>query len=424
MTVLYVIVIIAAAVYLWRRVGLRFTATSLALLIFLVLYGPAHVVFHFVRETDASLYEALTIALSLMWAGLVAGIEIVEFLLPRHAAVARASVLEWETAPSGTSYAAGSLFSPLAFGVMLALVAHLLGEGVLGKIYSYYTASASELQMLAVRREEGGSAFYLFNLITLTVAPFFCFVLLLKALRRASAAAWAAFLGAAALVLLAKLGTLQKSPAAIFVLQMLVAIWLSSHNRIRALWIVAMVLVFLAVMVPLSFVAYQELGLAALMNYFVYRAFEVPQEVLVAFFSVFPERLGFLGGEGIRLWNVFRGETDYVAPAMAVASVLGSEGASFNALFIADAWAEFAYAGVLLASIALGAALRGFDLYALHYGKSEESVALFASAVWSVVYVSSASFAASLVSGGLLLVPFVSWLARQCLVPMAMSRDK
>ena len=144
---------------------------------------------------------------------------------------------------------------------------------------------------------------------------------------------------------------------------------------------------------------------------------EAPQETLEDYFAVYPSQVDFLHGLGFRWLHALIGGGDYVGSSLVVATLHESEGSSFNAVFIADSWADFGFAGVAVASLGLGVAARLVDMYAFGLGKTSASVAILASMLFAVIYVASASFSAALLTAGLALVPAVAWLLRHPLVP-------
>ena len=112
------------------------------------------------------------------------------------------------------------------------------------------------------------------------------------------------------------------------------------------------------------------------------------------------------------------GEGELLAAHTRVANFFGSFGATFNAMFIGDAWVEFAYPGVFVASCIVGSAVKGLDLYAGTLGRSPVAIALVASAFFGVITLLSTSAFTALLTGGFLLLPvlvlFVGYASRRC----------
>lgn len=408
---------VLVAWYLWRRVGLRLGCAMLVLSVLLLLYGPAHVSFQQGREVNPELHATVTVALLVMWAFLLIGLELPRWIEPAAFARAWQVSATWKRRPLRPGFPPATLFRPFAIFVVLLLAIDFIVEAQPGKVISYYGSVGLLEEQALFRQEEGGSRFYLINILILTLAPFVSMVLLCEAVRnrtfRARALFWLSFV----VVLLAKLATLQKSPAAIYVLQLCLAYWLIRSNEVRIRPLLIALGVFLLAMVPLSLAAFPGIELGDLFSYFYYRVIEAPQETLENYFAVYPSQIDFLHGLGFRWLHPLIGNGDYVGSSLVVASLHDSEGASFNALFVGDSWSDFGFAGVALASLGLGIVARLVDMYAFGLGKTSASVAILASMLFAVIYVASASFSAGLVTGGLALVPVVAWMLRHPLMP-------
>ncbi|MEO8930494.1 MAG: hypothetical protein ABI326_13510 [Caldimonas sp.] len=413
----YLCITIVVALYLWRRVGLRVGCAMLVLTVLLLIYGPAHLIFQYERELNQDLHSTITVALMLMWTCLLAGLELPRWLFPRESAAARRASASWNGAALRPGFAPGSLFKPVAIVVLLLLAIDLVAEGQLGKVATYYGTGGLLEDQAQVRQDEGGSRFYLINILVLTIAPFLSMVLLCEAARLKTWRARAVFTAAFVVVLFAKLSTLQKSPAAIYLLQMCLAYWLIGSNRPKLGTLLGAATVFLLAMIPLSLAAFPGIEFADLLGYFYRRIIEAPQETLEDYFAIYPGQVDFLYGLGFRWLHALIGTGQYVGSSLVVATLHESEGASFNAVFIADSWADFGFAGIAVASLGLGIVARLVDLYAYGLGKTSASVAILASMLFAAIYVASASFAAALLTAGLALVPIVAWLLRHRVWP-------
>ena len=75
---------------------------------------------------------------------------------------------------------------------------------------------------------------------------------------------------------------------------------------------------------------------------------------------------------------------------------------------IADAWADFSYAGVLLASVIAGAVCQLVDLIFLARGKSVVAIAVLCATLWGIVVLLTTALNTALLSGGLLLAPVLA----------------
>ena len=174
--------------YLWRRVGLRFGCAMLVLAALLIIYGPAHVSFQVDREINQELHSTVTAALLVMWVFLLIGLELPRWIEPAAFARARRVSAAWDHLPLRPGFAPGTLFRPVAIFVLLLLAIDFIVEGQLGKVISYYSSAGLLEELAQFRWDEGGSRFYLANILVLTLAPFLSMVLLCEAVRAGTAA--------------------------------------------------------------------------------------------------------------------------------------------------------------------------------------------------------------------------------------------
>jgi hypothetical protein len=93
---------------------------------------------------------------------------------------------------------------------------------------------------------------------------------------------------------------------------------------------------------------------------------------------------------------------------MVASTWFGSYGNTNPSLFIADAWADFAYAGVLVFSVAAGAICRSIDIAFLAPGKSVVGIAVLAATFVGVLTLLTTALNIALFSGGLLLAPILA----------------
>jgi hypothetical protein len=77
-------------------------------------------------------------------------------------------------------------------------------------------------------------------------------------------------------------------------------------------------------------------------------------------------------------------------------------------LFIADAWADFSYAGVIVYSIIAGAICRILDIVFLIRGKSVVGVAVLGATLVGVLTLLTTALNIALITGGLLLAPLLA----------------
>ena len=294
---------------------------------------------------------------------------------------------------------------------MLYFMAH---DGQLLKVYSYFFTRAGEFEKIAMRREMGGSQIYAFNLMLCTFLAFMAFCLLAW-WREGNQygirwLAWAIIF----LVFAAKLATLSKAPAAVFVLQLLV---IEMARRSLQVCLRSMLLlgggggVLFSLM---TFVANSNLGgVSQSLIFLFYRVFMIPNESILEYFAAFPQQLPHTLGHDIRWLATLLGTEPLQANFWRVAELhRGVPGSSTTAMFMANAWAAFSWSGVLATSLAFGFLLRLIDIQLItRRGRTLVTIAGLGLGHYGIFIGLSTAFQTALLTGGLLLIlPLIALL--------------
>jgi hypothetical protein len=202
--------------------------------------------------------------------------------------------------------------------------------------------------------------------------------------------------------------TLSKAPPAFFLIQLIVAGLLVFRNRLTwrsGLGALFAVILILYLVIRLTISAYDDYGA---LGFLYYRIFEIPSESLLETFGAFPFRYPHTWGANIRPLAMMMGR-DYT-PAFTIISELwhGASGATSNALFIADAWVDFSYAGVIVFSILAGTICRAIDAIFLANGKTVVGIAVISAVFFGIFTLLVTSLNTAALSGGLLLAPLAA----------------
>jgi hypothetical protein len=131
--------------------------------------------------------------------------------------------------------------------------------------------------------------------------------------------------------------------------------------------------------------------------------------VLLEYFAAIPASLPYEWGEG--LFGFLRDDNGVASlpTYFAVAQLTrGNLESSSNAMFIADAWAQFSWLGVVLFSYLAGLISRTIDLYAFGRGFTDESAVIVAACSYGVLTMLVTALPTALITGGLALVPLLS----------------
>jgi hypothetical protein len=220
---------------------------------------------------------------------------------------------------------------------------------------------------------------------------------------------------AAALLFIAtmigKIDTLSKAPPAFFLIQLMVAGLLAFTNKFTwrsALVGAALVALVLYATARLTLAGTQ--GMAGL-EFIYYRVFEVENQALLENFAAFPFVHPHMWGANLRPVAMLMG-IPYV-PAFSIVGYTwyGTHDITNPALFIADAWADFSYAGVIAFSLIAGAVCRSIDAIFLVHGKTVVAVAVLGATFMGVFTLLTTALNIALFSGGLLLAPILAGLS-------------
>jgi uncharacterized membrane protein len=138
------------------------------------------------------------------------------------------------------------------------------------------------------------------------------------------------------------------------------------------------------------------------------RIFEAETETLVENFAVFPRLHPFMWGANLRPIAALTGVP--YTPSFSIVGYTWYQDHNITSptLFIADAWADFSYAGVLVFSVAAGAICRAIDVVFLAEGKSVVAIAVLCATLWGVLTLITTSLNIALLTGGLLIAPLLA----------------
>ena len=418
---LHALCLAAVALYIWRREPARLLLTPLMLLSFLVLYGIGNMVYFLGADALPDVRSAVTLSLILMWAGLITGIELSSRSMPALAARSRLVISQWRGAPLGNPAHADQLLATLGVLMALYILAVFFGFGKLGQLRNFLSLESGH-EKLQYRMELAGQGGYLYQLLVASGAPFVSFLLLTKA-----AASGRNYLRAAGLLLCAavfagKLGTFHKVPWLIYVLQLIIVVQLRKRLEIGVGRIVLFALIVIAGAIGAAIIAIPELDATSIFGWLAYRFFEVNNEVIYQTFYVYPRYLPHTWGMNIGLVHGLFGSGELRSAHTEVASFFGAEGATFDAFFVADAWVDFGYMGVVLTALLVGFVVKTMDIYITALGKTALAVALLAGGMYGVFQLQVTSAFTAFLTGGLLLIPLLVFAAQALINDLARGR--
>lgn len=406
--------IVSAAVYLVRRCERFVTASTMLISFLLLIHGPAYLVYMLWRLPISAVDQeiarsshfpeitvALNLAIALTFVSVIAGIELVNRLMPSAVRSTREGLKNWSgqalaTSPSGELWLTG-------IGILLAVFMIWVSyrEQHLQVLRGYLAVPGDEFAKIAYRLQNGGSRVYLYNIVTGTVAPMIIVWAGLVAWGRRSRVLGAVTAILFAVTILGKLETLNKAPVVLFILQLLLVGYLLLRNNLD--WRVGVLGVGVAflIFVPIFMIAIPGMRLSEAFEFFYYRAFDFSNAALMEYFGAFPWRIDHMWGGNLRVLAAILGwewEPSYDLVARLWRSV---DGTHTTAMFIADAWVDFSYSGVAIYSFVVGVLCRWIDLSLLRVGKTAMTLAILAASFIGIYNLMIAALPTAIVTGGL-----------------------
>lgn len=402
----HAIVLAGVVLYVCFREPPRILLTPLMLISFFVLYGAGNIVYFMGAETAPDIHNAVSLCLILMWIGVLVGIELARACAP----VSSARIAQVTRGWKGTALLNHNNADKLLVAVGAVTAAYLIVVFVyLGKPSQLleFVSLQSATDKAKYRHDFGSDGGYFYQTLIASVAPFLSFLLLLKGAVAKRTHLLAVGLLICAAVLAGKIGTFQKSPWVVYLLQ-LVIVWQLVRSlefgfgRALILAIVTIGGVVLAVAIALPQIDWPDL-----VAWLTYRFFEVNNEGIYQTFYVYPQYLPHTWGMNIGLIHAIFANGELVPAYSRVASLFGADGATFDVFFIGDAWVDFAYGGVIVMSLIVGFIVKSVDIFALSLGKTPVAVALLGSGMYGLFQLEVNSAFTAFLSGGLVLIPLV-----------------
>ncbi|MGR9173337.1 oligosaccharide repeat unit polymerase [Rhizobiales bacterium] len=418
-SLIFLITVAISAVFYIRYIGVNFTLSSLLLGLMLILHGPLYLYYTRVWGPETAFFTtilfaapkwevipSLDLALALSFCGICAGMVLSDSVFGSSRLKMQDAISSWsrETVriPRGV---AERIEVTAAIGVMV-LVFFIVVENSIPHVITYFSSDAFEFEKIAMRREYGGSRFYLLNLLNNNVFPyvaFCCFVLLREDAIRLKLVAYAFI----AVVLFEKAATLSKAPLAIFVLQLMVVEYLRRSLRVRLGVVLGFVTICIVLFGAMTAVAVREVsGISATLDFLFYRIFMIVNESLLEYFAAIPNVLPHSWGSQFS-WLVSSLQSQPSPPTYLLVGAVhrGVTGSTTTAMFIADAWADFSWAGILCYSVLAGFLVRWLDIQLiLKRGKTAATIAGLALGQYGVFIMLSTALQTAMVTGGLVLV--------------------
>lgn len=424
----HAIACLIAVLFLWRYTGINLTLSSVMLMLLLLLHGPAY--FYYVLKwgpesgyLDSVLSAArggpvldnVSIALSIVFLAVCAGIVLADATAGARPLAMRRRVREWRADRFLVTAEDKRLARHLMWIFLVPMLAFAIADNQLNNVFSYFGSFATESEKLELRREFGGSSIYLYNLLSSNVVPFVAFSALAIALL-ANFRSKLLLILFITLVMISRLALLSKGPFAVLLIQLLVVFTMTRRLQLGFGALVKILVVTCAMFVLMVYAVNLGQGTSDLIfDILVYRTLMIPNEAIIEYFSAIPYVLDFSWGRQFS-WIAGLFQTNPQLPTYLLVGEVhrGFLGSTTTAMFVADAWADFAWAGVVVMPLFAGWLIRTIDLKLIYQDRPT---------VWRLgalamghfgLYVSmNTSFTTAMLTGGLLFtIPLANWLPR------------
>ena len=399
--------LVGIALYVWRRDPPRLLLTPLTLISFFVLYGVGNIVYFTAADTVPEVRNAVTLCMIVMWIGIVIGIEAARAAFPSRAARSAQVIRHWRATAILNRPDGDQLLATLGILIALYILATFFYFGKHSQLLAFLSQSAEDKAKF--RHDFGAEGGYVYQTLIASVAPFLSFILLLKGIvsKRRYLTAIGLLVGAA--VFAGKLGTFEKTPWLIYLLQVMVVFQAAKRLEFG----IARILIFSAITVMgvtlALMIVLPELDSVGIIEWLGYRFFEVNNEVVYQTFYVYPRYLPHTWGMNIGLIHNVFGSGELLSAHTRVANFFGADGATFDSFFIGDAWVDFSYGGVLFTSLTVGFVVKAVDIFVLTLGKTPLCVALLGSCMYGLFQLQVTSAFTAFLSGGLVFIPLLAF---------------
>ncbi len=422
-----------AALYLLFRLRLFVTTTTMLIGSLLLIYGPAYLSFMLSSGEFAFLFRrllgiattpnpmfsimkgkiadfdavfiAMNFSIALMYLSIIVGIEIVDRLIPNRITALRSAVTGWRAQPLGDDTGVSKILFCAISALALFMFFISFKENHLRTINEFLFSTPDRV---AYRVHHGGSPNYFYRVILSGVAPMFVIWGLLAGWLNRS---WPLLLSAALLFLAVFIGkseTLSKAPPAFFLIQLMVAFSLVFTNKITLRSVLIGACAVAAVLYAVTDLMVTNHGGIGTIEMVYSRVFETESQALLENFATFPFMHPFMWGTNLRPISMLLGLNYIPAFSIAAYTWYGTYDITSPGLFIADAWTDFSYAGVILYSVIAGAVCRSLDAFFLAHGKSVLGIAVLGATFVGVFTAITTALNIAFLSGGLLLAPVLA----------------
>jgi hypothetical protein len=286
-------------------------------------------------------------------------------------------------------------------------------------LYNYYLSDLESAARVAIRRNSNLSV-YVYSVAHLTIIPFVLFVLLAEAYYRESSYLKRRAARLAGWLLLVKLSTFTKAGPALLVAQVIMCLALAKADtlRFRPRHIVTVALALIVVFSFIFAVREESAPAAQIGLDFAYRMWMIPNEVIFEYFHAVPQFIPFGYGTGMSFVRGILGDVagtglDLPTHTLVAAVYRADYVTVVNSFFVAEAWAQYGWAGVIILSIIAGLLVKWYDRRIMLAKPHSVRLGMVIFAIGGTYALVTAAVTTAMVTGGLLVIPlFAVWMER------------
>lgn len=397
----------------YMRTGIRFSLFNIYFALFLLYYGPAFFIYNASMKLIERGYAIDTAyMLSLFVLGYFAG-RLIFAEVKGKKLVYRTNYRNWMTKlpREGVRLKTGLLYGLLGVSAIIVF----LGLFFYGGITSLITLMRNPLadaELIKMLRQNSGvsgwiAPFYVY--VNSGIGRLLAFVFIGLALKRKHIGMTVLAFGFAMLLSISYLANMSKSSFVVFYCQLLFFLLLYYNVRIDFKRMLLYVVLTIPLLVAVYLITTGAKDTGAALDLIASRIFSEPIRVLELYPRYYPDILQHTHGMNIRLIHDLFGSEKYVPAHVAVTG--GLDHASFNAMFIADAYVDFSFLGVLFQSIFVGYLLSYLDFLVFRRNNFLQK-ALMAALLIGIFSLINVGLITSLFGFGLITIPLLSYFLK------------
>lgn len=393
------------------KVGIRLSLFNIFFGLFLLFYGPAF----FVYNDDNNLFEVEYAVKSVI----LLSFFVVFYFLGRYFflinkdknLLKKFNYNNWtKVVNEGRFKLKTGLLRFLIIIVASVVIVGLFFYGGIKSLATAVTAPFADVEMLTNLRQDAGvtgwiAPYYIY--IITGVARLISFVFIGWAWEKKSLNLKIASFIFAFLVSIGYLANLSKSGFVVYLGQLIFFLLLLFNIKINYKKLILIVLMILPLLVFIYLFATNAGNSSVALQLITYRVFKEPIRVLELYPYFYPDIYPHTYGMNIRIIHELFSNNKFV-PADVLVTGGQFEKATFNAMFIADAYVDFSYFGVIIQSVFVGYYLSYLDILIFRKNNYMQK-ALFASLLIGIFSLINTGLVVSLFALGLFTLPVLAY---------------